>query len=156
MKAGGLVFLLVLLSVAGCATTAQDQTMVTQMQMRIGELERQVDAKDQRISELEYNLKDLSYDVRRVKEQPRTPVVSRPVSTADLPAVDGEIIRVNASPEDVQSALKNAGYYAGAIDGKIGPATRQAIVQFQQSKNLKADGIIGRQTWEHLRTFAGR
>ena len=58
MKAGMLILLTVMLCVAGCATTAQDQTMVTQMQMRIGELERQVDAKDQRISELEYRIKN--------------------------------------------------------------------------------------------------
>ncbi len=156
MKAGIMILLAVMLCVAGCATTSQDQTMMTQMQMRIGELERQVDAKDQRITELEYTLKDLSYDVKRAKEQPRTPVVSRPVSVASVPPVDGEIIRVNASAEDVQRALKSAGYYSGAIDGKIGSGTKQAIVQFQKDKNLKADGIVGRQTWELLKSFSGQ
>ena len=153
----GIVFLVfaVMIAVSGCATTAQDQTMVTRLQMRVGELERQLDGKDERITELEYNLKGLSYDVSRAKEQPRTTAAARPAVTS-APDVDGEIIRVNASVEDVQRALKNAGYYTGNIDGKLGPMTRQSIVQFQQSKNLKADGVIGRQTWEQLRAFAGQ
>jgi peptidoglycan hydrolase-like protein with peptidoglycan-binding domain len=156
IKGGMLVTLLTAaLFVSGCATTTQDQTMVTRLQMRVGELERQLDSKDQRITELEYNLKDLSYNINRVKEQPRAAApVTRPA--ADLAAGDGEIIRVNASVADVQQALKNAGYYNGTVDGKLGPMTRQSIMKFQESKNLKADGIIGRQTWELLRTFAGR
>ncbi len=155
MKAGMMMIVVVALCVSGCATTAQDQTMVTQLQMRIGELQRQVDSKDQRITELEYSIKDMSYDLQRMKEQPRPAIVTRPVSVSDLPSVDGEIIRVNASAQEVQNALKSAGYYTGAIDGKVGPATQQAIVQFQKDKSLKADGIVGRQTWELLKSYSG-
>ena len=53
----------------------------------------------------------------------------------------------------IQFALKKAGFYKGAIDGKIGPQTRRAIREFQKSKGLKPDGIIGQKTWEELRKF---
>lgn len=47
----------------------------------------------------------------------------------------------------IQIALKNAGYYFGAIDGKIGPLTRGAIEKFQKANGLKADGKVGPKTW---------
>jgi peptidoglycan hydrolase-like protein with peptidoglycan-binding domain len=52
--------------------------------------------------------------------------------------------------KQIQKALKNAGYYDGAVDGKIGPKTRAAIMEFQQNMELKADGIAGRNTKEKL------
>jgi peptidoglycan hydrolase-like protein with peptidoglycan-binding domain len=53
----------------------------------------------------------------------------------------------------IQFALKKTGFYKGAVDGKIGPQTRRAIREFQKSKGLKPDGIIGQKTWEELRKF---
>ncbi|MEK7849566.1 MAG: peptidoglycan-binding domain-containing protein [Candidatus Omnitrophota bacterium] len=52
--------------------------------------------------------------------------------------------------KQIQKALKNAGYYDGVIDGKIGPKTRAAIMEFQNNMELKADGIAGRNTKEKL------
>lgn len=54
---------------------------------------------------------------------------------------------------DIQTALKNAGFYQGEIDGKIGPKTKKSIVEFQTSKSLKADGVVGPKTWQALSTF---
>ena len=142
---------------SGCATTAQDQTMVTQLQMRVGELEQEIQAKDARIDEIEYEVKDLSYDVKRMKDQSK-PVgairTSSSSSSSSAAVQDGEIIRVPVSAEQVQGALKAAGYYSGAVDGKIGSGTKQAIVQFQKDNSLTADGLIGKQTWEALKAYA--
>jgi peptidoglycan hydrolase-like protein with peptidoglycan-binding domain len=57
------------------------------------------------------------------------------------------------SNQDIQTALKNAGFYDGEIDGKIGPKTRNAIMEFQKKNNLEVDGIIGQKTWEVLGQF---
>ncbi len=51
---------------------------------------------------------------------------------------------------EIQTALKNAGFYMGAIDGKKGPMTKKAIEDFQQANNLKVDGKVGAKTWEAL------
>jgi peptidoglycan hydrolase-like protein with peptidoglycan-binding domain len=51
---------------------------------------------------------------------------------------------------EIQTALKNAGFYSGAIDGKIGPNSKKAIVEFQKSQGLAADGKVGPKTWEVL------
>ena len=49
---------------------------------------------------------------------------------------------------EIQTALKNAGFYAGNIDGKIGPKSKKAIEDFQKANGLKADGKVGPKTWE--------
>ena len=51
---------------------------------------------------------------------------------------------------EIQTALKNAGFYAGNIDGKIGPKSKQAIEDFQKANGLKADGKVGPKTWEAM------
>jgi peptidoglycan hydrolase-like protein with peptidoglycan-binding domain len=54
---------------------------------------------------------------------------------------------------DIQKALVNAGYLTGSVDGKIGPATRQAIREFQTDQGLEVDGVCGEGTWKLLRPF---
>ena len=59
-------------------------------------------------------------------------------------------IRVPVPARTVQAALKEAGYYNGALDGKVGKGTIAAITNFQRDQGIKADGIVGRQTWQLL------
>lgn len=63
-----------------------------------------------------------------------------------------ELAATAAKPSDteIQTALKNAGFYAGEIDGKLGPKTKKAIEEFQKANNLKADGKAGPKTWALL------
>jgi len=49
----------------------------------------------------------------------------------------------NGSLKDAQLKLKALGFDPGPIDGLPGPRTTAAIVQFQRSRNLVADGILG-------------
>lgn len=60
------------------------------------------------------------------------------------------------SSKQIQRALKNAGYYQGPIDGKIGPKTKEAIIKFQKAKGLKADGIVGKRTSAELNKYLSR
>ena len=55
--------------------------------------------------------------------------------------------------KDIQTALKAAGFYTGAIDGKIGPMTKKAIEAFQKAKGLTADGKVGPKTWAELEKY---
>jgi len=63
---------------------------------------------------------------------------------------------VQLSLKQIQRALKSAGFYQGPVDGKIGPKTREAIVKFQKSKGLKADGIVGKRTSVELNKYLSR
>lgn len=55
--------------------------------------------------------------------------------------------------QEIQTALKNAAFYTGEVDGKMGPKTKKAIEDFQAAHNLKADGKVGSQTWTVLQGY---
>lgn len=66
-------------------------------------------------------------------------------------------VKVSAKPgsvKEIQRALAAAGYEPGPIDGKLGRKTKDAIRRFQQDSGLKADGIVGSETWGKLGQFA--
>lgn len=50
----------------------------------------------------------------------------------------------------VQQKLTKLGYYHGAIDGLYGPASKQAVRNFQLDVNLPVDGNVGPQTAQKL------
>jgi peptidoglycan L-alanyl-D-glutamate endopeptidase CwlK len=51
---------------------------------------------------------------------------------------------------ELQTELKTRGFSPGAIDGRFGPGTEAAIIAFQQSEGLLADGIAGGRTLSAL------
>lgn len=48
------------------------------------------------------------------------------------------------SVRELQTLLKVS------VDGDFGPLTKKAVIKFQKSKSLYADGIVGRNTWAAL------
>ena len=50
---------------------------------------------------------------------------------------------------EIQGELANLGYDVVA-DGDFGPATQEAIKEFQTAKGLNADGLVGPQTYQAL------
>ena len=45
--------------------------------------------------------------------------------------------------KDLQEKLKDLGFDPNGVDGQFGAGTRDAVIAFQQSKGLQADGIAG-------------
>ncbi len=80
----------------------------------------------------------------------RQQVLYAPQVSAPRSSTSGNHIRVPVPARTVQAALKEAGFYNGAVDGKIGRQSIAAITAFQRSQGIKADGIVGRVTWQHL------
>lgn len=57
----------------------------------------------------------------------------------------------NASANlDLQTILKNRGFYKGNTDGDYGPLTFKAVTAFQLASNLTANGVCGPKTWDAL------
>jgi peptidoglycan hydrolase-like protein with peptidoglycan-binding domain len=50
----------------------------------------------------------------------------------------------------VQQALDKSGFQVGRVDGRWGPETTNALKQFQQSKNVQANGQLDQQTISDL------
>ena len=71
--------------------------------------------------------------------QQRSPL-DQLVSDAAKPSSTGGSSPVDMDTETLQTGLNNRGYAAGAIDGKLGPKTLEALNMFQQDQidSLKA------------------
>lgn len=50
----------------------------------------------------------------------------------------------------IQTRLKNWGYYSGSIDGVYGSGTESAVKSFQSKNGLSADGVAGSETLRAL------
>lgn len=50
----------------------------------------------------------------------------------------------------LQSRLNSIGFSSGNVDGMFGQNTKKAVMNFQKSRKLSVDGIVGRNTWSKL------
>jgi hypothetical protein len=69
-----------------------------------------------------------------------------PAADTTTPAQDDDALRPGDESEEVrqlQTDLVALGYSTGGIDGKYGPATEQAVREFQTSSGLTVDGVAG-------------
>jgi peptidoglycan hydrolase-like protein with peptidoglycan-binding domain len=134
------VFLVLLL--AGCATTTKTsinqtqelQNQVKQLQTYVASLEEELQNKDQEIIYLESELENSK---NTQQEAENTPIKK-------------------LSYRQIQTALKNAGFYNGSIDGKLGKQTKNAIKAFQKAQGLKADGVVGKRTASALSKYLAK
>ena len=134
-----LIAFFLVLFLAGCATTnrtsnnqtQQLQSQVKELQDKIRFLEEEAQAKSREISELENEL----YKTQTARQKTES-------STT-----------VQLSVKQIQTALKNAGFYKSSIDGKLGKQTKNAIKAFQEAHGLKADGMVGKRTIAELSKY---
>ncbi len=56
---------------------------------------------------------------------------------------------------ELQSALKQLGYYKETINGEYGTGTLNAVRAFQKTYGLKSDGVAGPKTLEKLEALTG-
>lgn len=107
-----------------------------------------------RIDDLETKVKELEKRMAVVEdsqtiEQPLPQESSvQKIDSFSLPDTD-----ISLTSEEIQTALKNSGFYDGPVDGKIGPKTRKAIEDFQSANSLKIDGTVGVQTKNLLKKY---
>lgn len=68
------------------------------------------------------------------------------------PMADGMLVRGErgAPVYDLQAKLAALGFYTGTVDGNYGYGTEAAVMAFQRSKGLKADGWAGPKTLDAL------
>jgi murein L,D-transpeptidase YcbB/YkuD len=130
---------------SGCASGKTSQAL-QRLQSQVGLL-------DQRVSQLERT--GGTWQASEILPEP----AMEPAPTAATGAKPAAGASKSAAPlkpstREIQQALKNSGFYQGSIDGKIGPLTREAIKEFQRVHGLKDDGVVGKQTWAQLGTYA--
>ncbi len=79
------------------------------------------------------------------------------VANANMPSAPGTshhwLNAAHPSKDDVRWAqveLRTIGLYNGSLDGVVGPETRQALLQFQQSNDLQRTARLDQQTADAL------
>jgi peptidoglycan hydrolase-like protein with peptidoglycan-binding domain len=142
------------LIVSGCATTSKQAA--SPITTQVAELQQRVEDQEKEIVDLKYEVRELSNkDTDKTADEAVTPVnvaKSEPIKSAEPKNLD--IIKVSGvSGRELQKALKAAGVYEGKIDGKVGPKTKAAVVEFQGAHSLKADGVVGQKTWNELKAY---
>ena len=101
-----------------------------------------------KVSALEAQLKEKDDEINSLKE---TPVKSSEEINSNVIKV-GEV-NPQTDTKQIQTALKNAGYYQGTVDGHMGKKTRKAVREFQKANKLSADGRVGKNTWIVLKEY---
>jgi murein L,D-transpeptidase YcbB/YkuD len=129
----------ILATTTGCATKKTTKK-VNAIEAQIGVITDELTRMDQSISELQAQQ---GQQVAFAPSGAANTAIYRTPSGFELPSAN------------IQRALKNAGYYQGNVDGKVGPATKDAVKAFQSDNGLTSDGVVGRQTWEKLKAYLG-
>jgi len=146
MKERGWIAIPIAFLLIGCATASSKR--LNSLETKVGALEAKVDSLEQRQSAIESQTgearQSLGYLTGKVNSHgPSTIVVTSAKGNKGYLYKSG---KKSLTHKDIQLALKNAGFYNGPIDGKIGKQTKKAIREFQSANGLKADGIVGPKT----------
>lgn len=166
MRFAKIVFLILLAVIlSGCVTTQKYKTDMDRMQTRITELESQIKQKEDVSAMLRENQLDLEKALKKQALQSQSlqdelNAAQRRLNEAQrriesLAKAEGrEKVQLKMpDAREIQAALKKANFYKGAIDGVIGPETKEAIRKFQEANQLTPDGIVGSRTWAILESL---
>jgi outer membrane murein-binding lipoprotein Lpp len=141
-----------MLTVSGCSSAQKKLSEdVKGIKTKVDTLETRVEGVEAKQAESE---RMAAEQAQKVEEMKAENVSRAPTGRSNLG------IKHRKSPEDrarikeIQSCLKNAGFYKGEIDGVKGRKTRAAIRKFQSANGLSADGVVGSKTWEALSKYS--
>ena len=147
MSASRVVVLAVLALVASGCAGPQARQELARLQSQVGLLE-------ERISQLERSGTGGLSSLPVSEPGFETGAVITPPGSVTTPSPRSTGSSAKPSTRQIQQALKNAGFYQGAVDGKSGPLTKDAVKEFQRVHGLTDDGVVGRQTWAKLKAYA--
>lgn len=149
-----LTLFLLMFSLGGCVTANNKSNLqAEQFQHQIRSLEMELVKKNQEINQLEQENAGLEDELDRMKQKEVSQAETGAFQSTEQEAKGTDLKTPKISAKALQKCLKNAGFYKGPLDGKAGPRTREAIKSFQKANGLKADGVVGRQTWLKLSRY---
>ena len=86
-------------------------------------------------------------------ENQATPAQTASTAAATTTETAAAATDETARVQQIQLALKAAGFDPGSSDGKLGPRTKTAVRDFQQANGLNPDGKVGPRTWSKLEPY---
>ncbi|MDP3730106.1 MAG: peptidoglycan-binding protein [Candidatus Omnitrophota bacterium] len=154
-RLGFVVLALIILStftISGCSSAQKKLSAdVKGISTKVDTLETRVEGVETKQSEVER----LAMEQAQRMEELKSERAARSTSgRANFGIKDKRSRRDKELTKDIQTYLKNAGFYKGEVDGIKGRKTRSAIKKFQSANGLAADGVVGKRTWEALQRYA--
>src|SRR3989338_687136 len=158
----GFIFILCVFAMSGCTTVDDGQSLnqqavslnteVTRLNQELYQKDMMLQQEIQKSAELEQKLQ--AYTVGTPGQYGGYPAEVEKKPLSDISSDKFQTITgFEVKAKDIQLALKNAGYYKGAIDGKLGPESRMAMRAFQKDNKMETDGVCGPKTWQQLKLF---
>ena len=134
--------------ISGCSTVPKKvKEEISGLKTKVDTLESRVETVESKQVEVEKvtteqaeSLEEIKAEKQRVMPKSNISILQREGSSKD-------------KTRDIQTALKNAGFYDGKIDGIKGEMTKKAVKAFQKANGLRDDGVIGPKTWELLNGY---
>ena len=143
----GLIFLLVI-AVSGCSTVPKKfREEVSGIRTRVDTLESKVEGVESKQAEVERT----TAAENQALEELKASKTSHEQTNISVKPRGG---KSKERTKEIQTCLKNAGFYNGKINGVKGKATKKAIKEFQKANGLRADGVVGKKTWEALSKYS--
>ena len=85
-------------------------------------------------------------------EPPERP--ERPENPYDTPVEQRPVLGYGDEGDDVTDLQRMLPRFEGEIDGDFGSITEAAVLDYQRTRGLDADGLVGQQTWSSLYAHA--
>ena len=143
--AGIILACFIFLAVSGCGTVPKKfKEEVGGIKTRVETLESRVEGVESKQADVERVAGEQTQAIDELKtRRARTNI-----------GVKARHFKSKEGLKEIQTCLKNAGFYDGEIDGIKGKRTRKAVREFQKANGLTADGIVGKKTWELMSKYA--
>ncbi len=136
----------VILAISGCETVPKKfREEVTGIKTRVETLESKVETVEAKQADVERATSEQAQALEELK--------TRREAKTNI-SIKSRHVKSKENTKEIQTCLKNAGFYTGKIDGIKGKNTKKAIREFQKANGLAPDGIVGKKTWELLSKYA--
>ncbi len=140
----GLIFVF-----AGCVSTQEMQSL----QSKVSSLETDLRGEQESNAKLKDGFQSMEEVIRNQQEVNRLLQQELESARRKIDSLEDKGGSKIPDGKDIQTALKNAGFYQGEIDGLVGKETREAIRKFQEANGLNPDGVAGSRTWALLSRY---
>jgi len=139
----------VAVAIAGCSSVPKKyKEEMAGIKTKVDTLESRVDTVESKQAYVEKATTEQSQTLEELKAQQTQKSVSR----SNVGILDRSGTH-KGKTKDIQTALRNAGFYDGKVDGVKGEQTKKAIKAFQKANGLRDDGVVGPKTWDMLSKY---
>lgn len=134
--------------ISGCSSVPKKyKEEMAGIKTKVDTLESRVETVESKQAYVEKATTETSQTIEELRAQAQKSASKSNISILDRTGT------VKGKTKDIQSALRNAGFYDGKIDGIKGEQTKKAIKDFQKANGLRDDGVVGPRTWELLSRY---